>query len=251
MPGPALVAASPPDAGLFHRVYVAVAGRHPDLRPWHFQRLLGRPLYAALEPLLARVEGDVLDVGCGRKPYRRWAPGARSWTGIDVADGPEVDAVLVPGEPWPVDDDAFDWVVCTQVLEHVAGLDLTVSELVRCLRPGGQAIVSVPFVAGEHNSPHDHRRLTRHGLRGLLAPHLEVRSLHCQGAIGSTLGSLLLEWSYNALPRRGAGAVLTVLALPLWLGFCLAVNVAGGGVDRLDRTGLYYHNVVAHLRAPG
>lgn len=236
---------------MFHRLYVALFGRHPNLRPWHYQWLAGVPLYAALRPLLEPMQGDVLDVGCGYKPYRGWIPGARSYYGVDVFPGPEVDGLIEPGQPWPVADESYDVVLCTQVLEHVGELDHTVDEVRRALRPGADAVFTVPFIFGEHNSPHDYRRLSRHGVRRLLEDHaLEVVAIHPHGAIGSTLGSIALGWTFDALPRRGLGMVALAPVLPLWVLLCLVVNGAGVFVDRFDRTGLYYGNVLVHARRP-
>ena len=243
-------AAGDAGAGLFHRCYVRYAGRHPRLRPWHHQWLAGTPLYAVLRPALARLEGDVLDVGCGAKPYRDWVPGARRYVGIDVFDGPQVDGVIVAGRPWPVADGAFDALLCTQVLEHVEDLDHAVGELVRVLRPGGEAVITVPFIFGEHNGPDDYRRLSRHGLRRVLEDHgLEVVRLEPHGAIGSTLGAIALCWTFDALPR-GRRGLLTAPLLPLWSLLCLVVNLCGAALDRVDRTGLYYGNLLVVARRP-
>lgn len=236
------------DAGLFHRLYVRVAGRHPNLRPWHFQWLAGKPLYQILRPLLAQMRGSVLDVGCGYKPYRSWVPGATRYFGIDVFPGPEVDAVLTPGEPWPVADGEFDVVLCTQVLEHVADLELTVGELARAVPPGGEALITVPFIFGEHNPPHDYRRFSRHGIRVLLERNFEIVGIYPHGAIGSTLGAILLGWTFDAMPASTAARVAMVPLLPLWLAFCLLVNRVGWIFDRFDKTGLYYGNVLVHAR---
>ncbi len=243
-----------PHAGgpsLFHRCYVRYAGRHPRLRPWHHQWLAGTPLYAVLRPLLRTLRGDVLDVGCGCKPYRDWVPDARRYVGIDVVDGPAVDALVVPGERWPVGDAEFDAVLCTQVLEHVADLHHTVDELVRVIRPGGEAVITVPFMFGEHNAPEDYRRLSRHGLRRLLEDHgLEILRMTPHGAIGSSLGAIGLGWTFDALPRSRRGMLATAPLLPLWSLLCLAVNLAGAALDRLDRTGMYYGNLLVHARRP-
>lgn len=209
------------------------------------------PLYRVLRPALAPMRGSVLDVGCGYKPYRSWVPGATRYFGIDVFSGPEVDAVLDPARPWPVADGEFDLVLCTQVLEHVADLDLTVDELVRAMRPGGDALITVPFIFGEHNSPHDYRRFSRHGIERLLADRgLEVVAVLPHGAIGSTLGAILLGWTYDAMPKGAAGRLAVAALLPVWLGFCLVVNLVGAALDRIDRTGLYYGNVLIHVRRP-
>ena len=247
-----MMARLPGDAqpSLFHKLYVAVAGRHPDMRPWHFQWLAAQPLYAQLGPVLASLSGDVLDVGCGYKPYRSWIPGAARYFGIDVFDGPEVDAVIEPGEPWPVRDAEFDVVLCTQVLEHVGDLELTVNELIRAVKPGGTVVISVPFMFGEHNSPHDYRRFSRHGIRRLFEDRLEIVEITPQGALGSSVGAIVLGWTYDALPRGGIRALAIAPLLPLWLLLCLVTNVLGLLVDRVDRTGLYYGNVLVHARRP-
>lgn len=239
------------DPSIVHQAYVRWAGRHPRLRPWHHQWLAGTPLYAVLRPLLATLDGDVLDVGCGAKPYRAWVPGARRYVGIDVFDGPEVDAVIVPGQRWPADDAAFDAVLCTQVLEHVGDLEHTVAELRRVMRPGADAVVTVPFIFGEHNGPQDFRRLSRHGVRRVLEQQgLEVVALTPHGAIGSTLGAIGLGWTFDALPRSRRGMLVAAPLLPLWSLLCLVVNLAGAALDRVDRTGLYYGNVLVHARRP-
>lgn len=239
------------DGAVLHRAYVWFAGRHPRLRPWHHQWLAGTPLYQVLRPLLGSLSGDVLDVGCGEKPYRGWMPGARRWVGIDVVDGPHVDGFIEPGNAWPVRDGEFDVIVCTQVLEHVSDLDHTMRELVRGLRAGGDAVVTVPFIFGEHNAPHDYRRLSQHGLRQLLTDHgLEVVELRPQGGIGSTLGVIALCWTWDAMPRSGLQMVLVAPFLPLWALLCLVVNLAGAAIDRVDRTEMYYGNLLAHARKP-
>jgi SAM-dependent methyltransferase len=250
-PAPPANAAGDAGASLFHRVYTRYAGRHPRLRPWHHQWLAGTPLYAVLRPALAELQGDVLDVGCGAKPYRDWVPGARRYVGIDVFDGPSVDGLIVPGRPWPVGDGEFDAVLCTQVLEHVPDLVHSVGELARVMRPGADAIISVPFIFGEHNAPHDYRRLSQHGLRRLLDDHdLEVVQITQQGAIGSTLGSVFLCWTFDALPRGRRAMLISAPLLPLWSLLCLTVNVLGAALDRVDRTGMYYGNLLVRARRP-
>lgn len=94
---------------------------------------------------------EVLDLGCagGFMAEAIARRGARV-TGID----PAVDAVAAArahaagggldirydvgvGEALPYADDAFDAVVCVDVLEHVADLDKVIAEVARVLKPGG------------------------------------------------------------------------------------------------------------------
>lgn len=45
----------------------------------------------------------------------------------------------------PVDDGAFDFVVATEVIEHVPNPEVLVAELARVVRPGGALVASVPL----------------------------------------------------------------------------------------------------------
>ena len=45
----------------------------------------------------------------------------------------------------PLDDNAFDLVICNHVLEHIPDDAKAMSELYRVLRPGGEAILQVPI----------------------------------------------------------------------------------------------------------
>jgi SAM-dependent methyltransferase len=204
-------------------------------------------MYPGLRRVLADCTGSLLDVGCGEKPYRPWAPRVSHYFGIDVKDGPEVDAVIEPGERWPVESGMFDVVLCTQALEHVSDFSSTIEELVRAVRSGGVVIISMPFIYNEHGSPHDYRRLSRHGAAHL-SSELEVISVARQGAIGSTLAILFLNWLHDtATSRRNGGLVLTGL-LPIWVTLCGLVNATGWVLDRIDHTGNFYSNVLVVAR---
>lgn len=52
--------------------------------------------------------------------------------------------VLVPGEPWPYQDEQFDLVVSMDVIEHLPDPEPWLRELVRVLRPGGQLYLTTP-----------------------------------------------------------------------------------------------------------
>ncbi|MEO3432599.1 class I SAM-dependent methyltransferase [Inquilinus sp. CAU 1745] len=232
---------------LYHRVYEAVCGKHPNVQPWHFQWLDARPLYARLHSLLpdigsGKADRRVLDVGCGTKPYRKWFGPVAEYTGLDVSAGPAVDVVVTSYETWPLPSKHFDVVLCTQVLEHVEDLNHVCSEIRRVLRPGGSLIVSFPFLYNEHGKPWDFRRFTKYGARQLF-PRMQVVSLECQGGIGSTLAIMLLNWWENTLnlnfPLRLAKAFL----LPINIIFTAILNFIGVILDKLDRTEGFYNNV--------
>ena len=231
-----------------HRtLYASACGQHPEMRPWHFQWLSERAVTSALRDALASVEGDVLDVGCGDAPYRPWMPHARRYVGADVTPGLAVDLLIVPNEPWPIPSDSFDVTLCTQVLEHVADLDLVIGELRRVTHPGGRVIVTVPFSYNEHGGPHDYRRLSRHGVPNALGEVAEI-TVQTSGGVGTLLGTTLLNWLEITTARRGEFALLRLILLPLWIVTGAVVNVVCAGLDHLDKTDQFYAQVIVDAR---
>jgi SAM-dependent methyltransferase len=240
---------------LYDRLYATLCGTHPNVLPWHFQWLAGSGLYSDLHEVVGTLEGTVLDVGSLTKPYAQWKKPSVRWTGIDVVPGPGVDILISANGVWPLESGSYDVVLCTQVLEHVSSVDLTLQEMVRVLKPGGRLIISAPFIYNEHGAPGDYRRFSAGGLEQMIRTRgLEVQEVRRQGAIGSTLGILFLNWVDAQLNRRRVTRLAKGFLLPVWLVVCALVNCSGAIVNRLDTTNVFYGNVlvVARLtRSPG
>jgi SAM-dependent methyltransferase len=114
--------------------------------------------------------GDLLDLGCGNKPYEEWYKSkTTSHTGCDVIQSSEnkVDVLCMANELSFVSD-KFDTVLCTQALEHVYDHHGLLKEAHRALRKNGNIILTVPFVWELHEEPYDFFRITKHGLKSLL-----------------------------------------------------------------------------------
>jgi SAM-dependent methyltransferase len=121
-----------------------------------------------LRHLLKRfARGVLLDVGCGDGNIRRWLPPGTTYEGIDQEASAATNRV---GDihHLPYEAASFDTVVCTSVLEHVQDTEQVTKELHRVLRPGGNCIVTIPFMLHYHQDPEDYRRLTEPGLAELL-----------------------------------------------------------------------------------
>lgn len=193
--------------------------------------------------------GKILDVGCGDKPYRDWFGQVSEYVGLDVSPGPAVDVLVAPDGPWPLPDEHFDGLLSTQVLEHVADIHLSLAEMERVLKRGGVAVLSFPFLYNEHGAPWDYQRFTVHRAERLF-PGFEIVQLEKQGGIGSTLAILLLNWLEMSMNCTFATRLLKPLLLPSFLILSLVVNFLGLLMDRLDRTGAFYNNVLLVVRRP-
>lgn len=120
---------------------------------------------------------DVLDVGCGGKPYEHLFGKCR-YIGLEY-DTPhsrkhsKADC-FYSGNAFPLDSEEFDLVVCNQVLEHVPDTASFLSEIHRVLKIDGTLILTVPFIWDEHEQPNDFYRFTSYGLKR----ELEVQGFH-------------------------------------------------------------------------
>jgi SAM-dependent methyltransferase len=120
----------------------------------------------------AHARGRLLDVGAGRGAWQpvleragvRYESLERAPRGAFVPTflGDVLDMAAV-------DDNAYDTLFCSQVLEHVPDPMLALSEMKKKLKPGGKLLITVPFVARRHELPHDYFRYTQEGLGALLA----------------------------------------------------------------------------------
>ena len=54
----------------------------------------------------------------------------------------------------PVDDASFDYILCTEVLEHVPDAIAAIREFSRILKPGGTLLTTAPFCSLTHFAPY-------------------------------------------------------------------------------------------------
>lgn len=216
-------------------------------------RALTDPFYLARRALtrcIARhaiqVDGLLVDIGCGVRPYQHCFAHCR-YVGLEVTqESPHGSArrpdVQFDGRTLPLRDGSTDAILCTQVLEHVFEPSDFLSELRRVLKPGGRLLLTVPFVWDEHEQPFDYARYTSFGLRHLLQKS-GFRVLVLDKTLPGlpTLGQLLLCWAHKQThrwPRLPRVAVRAMISLPVNLLSLIAEWLPTATLD------LYLDNVV-------
>ena len=126
----------------------------------------------------------------------------------------------------PIENDSYEYILCTQVLEHVPDPDRVMNEFFRVLKPGGELWLSAAFSYAEHEVPYDFFRYTRFGLR-FLAEKAGFRILEIDWLEGY-FGSLAYQFDLAArlLPTkvRTTGAISAMVGQILLSVFLLAVR---------------------------
>jgi SAM-dependent methyltransferase len=207
--------------------------RHP--KPTQFDYLHVRRLVDDLAVALARVgEGatDVLDLYCGARPYDDLLPAGARIVGLDIPENPYGVADIVSDQFLPFPDESFDVVMCIEAFHYIPDPGVGVAEIGRVLRPGGHALVAVPFV-WEYDRRILEHRFTGPELVQLFRDWDDVAVVENGGRAVSwatTTGSLagMIQWN---LPER---RVVRGLLRPAFAAFYLAVNGVGAVLDRLE-----------------
>jgi len=175
--------------------------------------------------LKAHARGRLVDLGCGNAPFTGiYSSLVTKFVWADWPNSPhqlfELDVETdLNRPPLPFEDAAFDTILLSDVLEHIAEPDLLFAELARVLSPGGRLIVGVPFCYAIHEQPYDFYRYTRYKLQHFGEKHgLSVVELHEIGGgfdVLSDVASKLLGGIWSPLARLPYYAWKVFNSLPL------------------------------------
>ena len=132
----------------------------------------------------------------------------------------------------------FPFVLCTEVLEHVADWDVAFRNFHALLAPGGRMLITCPAVYPLHEEPHDFWRPTRYALR-YYADRVGLRVVEQQAAgsgwdvLGTVLGGCLIvargngPW-YRFLRAAVATARRILIRILRWGLFQKFADLRGG-----------------------
>lgn len=168
----------------------------PSTGYWDPHFLVHRRLFEALAHAAKFAQGNLLDIGCGNKPYETvFRPWVKTYVGCDIGQSSlhRVD-IICDATAIPLADESVDTVLSTQTIEHVADHRALLIEAFRLLRPMGVLILSAPMYWCLHEEPYDFFRFTPYGLRHLLATTgFEVVDLQANGGCWSVCGLALIH----------------------------------------------------------
>jgi SAM-dependent methyltransferase len=200
-----------------------------------------------------------LDVGCGNQPLRDELEAmGYAYSSLDVHQNKAgtVDVLGAIDRDLPTDLLArgpFDFIVCTEVMEHVPDWATAFANFARLLKPGGKLLVTTPFFYPLHEEPYDFWRPTKYALRTCAErAGLETLSQHAAGGPWEVIGTAL--GAFQVLPKSGrpwhrlGAALANVARKGLW------AVIRSGLLQRLApsyRTGLYLSNAVVLTKPAG
>lgn len=144
--------------------------RYFDVSPFQFDYIASSDLTTTIKRYASKVYGDVLDYGCGPKPYSEIFTNAKKYVGADFPKNKYADIHLDEQGRLPAQLQHFDSVVSFQVLEHVQDVSVYLEEIKRALnhRKGKNLLLTTHGIWEYHPGPKDLHRWTHEGLKHLL-----------------------------------------------------------------------------------
>lgn len=181
-------------------------------------------IFDSLTRSLNHFKGNVLDIGCGKKPYKDFIlknSTVEKYIGLDIENALEYDAEVKADYTWdgismPFQNEQFETAFGTEVLEHCPKPDLILNEVYRVLKSGGVFFFTVPFLWPLHEVPHDEYRYTPFSLKRLLQEAgFEKIEIKATGGWHAAMAQMLGLWVRRAPLRRRKRNLLSIILKPV------------------------------------
>tara|TARA_R110002072_G_scaffold117281_14_gene248279 strand:+ start:10737 stop:11444 length:708 start_codon:yes stop_codon:yes gene_type:complete len=181
-------------------------------------------IFNALKESLPLFQGSLLDIGCGKMPYKKYIldhSNVKSYTGLDIETARVYDDNVQPDFTWdgikmPFESEHFDCAFGTEVLEHCPEPEVVLKEVHRVLKPGGVFFFTVPFLWNLHETPHDEYRYTPFALeRHLKNAGFKEIELKATGGWHAAMAQMLGLWVRRSPMSKNKRKYLSVLLKPV------------------------------------
>lgn len=212
--------------------------------------ILRSKLYRAIVRQSHYIKGDVLDFGCGSKPYVSIF-NYNTYTGLDYDT--EISAgnrnlaadVFYDGKTIPFADNHFDSVFTTEVLEHVFNPDEILPEIYRVMKPGAHMLLSCPFFWPEHEQPYDYARYSSFALKHLVQKHgFEVVEYEKTGSYWDCMLQGMVVYANAFIPHRPKLLEAILFTIFITPGMLIGMALSAILPARVKRSDFYLNNVI-------
>jgi SAM-dependent methyltransferase len=181
-------------------------------------------IFNALKETLPKLKGDLLDIGCGKMPYKNYIvenSKVISYIGLDIESALEYDTTVKPDFTWngkimPFENNTFECAFGTEVLEHCPEPEVVLKEVFRVLKPEGVFFFTVPFLWNLHEVPHDEYRYTPFSLaRHLKNAGFSKIEIKATGGWHAAMAQMLGLWVRRSPMANTKRKWLSMLLKPL------------------------------------
>jgi SAM-dependent methyltransferase len=181
-------------------------------------------IFNALKKNLPNMKGKLLDIGCGKMPYREYIlehSKVSDYFGLDIETALTYDDGVQPDATWngttmPFKNESFECAFGTEVLEHCPEPEIVLKEVYRVLKPGGILFFTVPFLWNLHEVPHDEYRYTPFSLeRHLKNSGFVDIDLKATGGWHASMAQMLGLWVRRSPMKTIYRRVLSVILKPV------------------------------------
>lgn len=188
------------------------------------------------------LKGKLLDIGCGNKPYKKFLE-CTEYVGLDTDEKVSPD-IVGDVTNLPFEDETFDSILCTEVLEHIPDITKALQEMYRVLRKDGNIYLTVPMYWCLHYEPNDYYRFTKYGLKYLLEnTGFTVEKIERIGGIFSLIGVRMADviWTFlvnffSFSGKKNAERIATFVIFPFSIFFYFLGKI-GDNIDKRDTIG--------------
>jgi SAM-dependent methyltransferase len=157
-----------------------------------------------------KISGEILDVGCGNKPYKNIFENIDSYKGTNsnsyyensFFNPSEEDYIVEDGTSLPFSSEVFDNVLNFQVLPVFEDPNDFFTEVKRVLKPKGYFLLTVDFLYPIWNAPNNFWRTTKYGLEKLAKKNdFDIIGLEAFGGYWVMQARLLERYLRSMLPQ--------------------------------------------------
>lgn len=186
--------------------------------------LIRKSILDALNSTMPLFGANLLDIGCGKMPYRAYIlekSNVKVYTGIDIEGSLVYDKNVQPDLRWdgrtiPLSGGSYETAMATEVLEHCPEPEIVLKEIHRILKPGGIFFFTVPFLWNLHEVPHDEYRYTPFSLeRHLKNSGFAEVQIFPMGGWHASMAQMLGLWVRRAPMRQVIKTILSFFLKPI------------------------------------